>query len=92
MQVDHIEPLRRGDSGDKTHLNNLDNYNPSCRSCNYYKATYTLEQFRQRFELMVQNLQRQSTVKALLRYQRIEFATSPIQFYFEQIQEGKTNE
>lgn len=85
MQVDHIEPLRRGDVGEKSHLNNLTNYNPSCRSCNYYKATYTIEQFRERFDLMMHNLVRQSTVKALLRYELITFETNPVEFYFEKL-------
>lgn len=83
MHVDHIEPMRRGDPGDKTHLDVFENKNPSCRSCNYYKSTYSLEQFRERMDLMIQNLLRQSTVKVLLRYDKVQFTTGPVKFYYE---------
>lgn len=41
MQVDHIISLKRGGTND------IENLNPSCRSCNHYKSTLTLEQFRE---------------------------------------------
>lgn len=89
MQVDHIEPLRRGDVGDKAHLEVEENYNPACRSCNYYKDTYTVEQFRHRMDLMIQNLERQSTVKALARFGKIEFTRGPVTFWFERANSGE---
>lgn len=40
MQVDHVVPLRKGGS------DVLANMLPACRSCNHYKHTLTVEQFR----------------------------------------------
>lgn len=87
MHVDHIDPMQRGNPGDKSHLDVFENKNPSCRSCNYYKSTLSLEQFRERMDLMIQNLLRQSTVKVLLRYEKVQFTTGPVLFYFEREQD-----
>lgn len=83
MQVDHVEPMRRGDKGDKSHLDVIENKLPSCRSCNYYKSTLTLDQFRERMDVMIGNLERNSTVKVLLRYGKVQFTRGPVTFYFE---------
>lgn len=40
MQADHMVPLRKGGS------DTLDNLLPACRSCNHYKHTLTVEEFR----------------------------------------------
>ena len=40
MQVDHIKPLFNGG------LDQLENMNPSCRLCNHYKRSASLEFFR----------------------------------------------
>ena len=40
MQVDHIIPKRKGGQ------DIMANYNPACRSCNHYKDSLSLEQFR----------------------------------------------
>lgn len=85
MQVDHFVPLRRGDAGDKSHLEVIENYYPACRSCNYYKGVFDIEGFRDRIELMIQNLHRQSTVKALLRFGKVHFEDEPVVFHFEQV-------
>ena len=85
MQKDHVIPMRRGDAGDKSHLGVMSNWLPACRSCNYYKSTLTVEQFRDRMDMMIGNLERDSTVKALLRYGKVEFTRGPVVFYYEQI-------
>ncbi|MSS84510.1 HNH endonuclease [Actinomycetaceae bacterium WB03_NA08] len=92
MQEDHVIPLRRGDKGDKSHLDVLSNKMPACRSCNYYKSDMTLDQFRERMDLMIQNLERNSTVKALLRYGKIAFTRGPVEFYFEKLQKESTHD
>lgn len=50
MTVDHILPLYRGGTNYPTNLN------PSCRSCNKYKATYTVEDFRKQLSLILERL------------------------------------
>lgn len=87
LQVDHLEPLRRGDAGDKAHLEVFENYYPACRSCNYYKSTFDIEGFRARMELMIGNLRRQSTVKVLLRFNKIAFVAEPVTFHFETLKD-----
>ena len=85
MQVDHVEARKRWLGDETKHLDIMDNYLPACRSCNYYKSTLTLDDFRDRMDLMITNLERNSTVKALLRYGKIEFTRGPVTFYYEQI-------
>lgn len=83
LQVDHIKPLLRGHRKSYEGLNDFENLNPSCRSCNYFKATYDIEEFRERIDRMIPNLQPRSTVNALLRYEKIQFVNEPVVFYFE---------
>lgn len=40
MQIDHATPLRIGGADD------ISNYMPACRSCNHYKATFDIEDYR----------------------------------------------
>ena len=42
MQVDHFNSVYAYDGKDE-----LENYMPSCRQCNFYKRACTVEQFRQ---------------------------------------------
>lgn len=54
MQVDHIKPkCRNNETTAERHLggvgeDSIENFNPSCRMCNFYKGMYTIEQFRRR--------------------------------------------
>lgn len=54
MQVDHIQPkCRNNETMAERHLggvgeDSIENFNPSCRMCNFYKGMNTLEQFRMR--------------------------------------------
>ena len=51
MQVDHVEPLHRYETayaiGEADFLDEIENLMPSCRQCNFYKSTFSLEDFRQ---------------------------------------------
>lgn len=52
MQVDHFNSIYAYDG-----KNELENYMPSCRQCNFYKSTGTIEQFRQNLkETMLKGL------------------------------------
>ena len=51
LNVDHKIPLYYAEFGyDINYLESMDNYMPSCRSCNKYKTTYTTETFRKMIE------------------------------------------
>lgn len=52
MQVDHIVPISRGGADE------MGNMFPACRSCNHYKSTLSVENFRAALEHMPEVLMR----------------------------------
>lgn len=51
MQVDHIKAVYTSsleNDGVETQDDSLDNLNPSCRQCNFYKGALDIEQFRKK--------------------------------------------
>lgn len=67
-----------------THVDHIDNLMPSCASCNRYKDTYTLEEFREELEKLVERLNLRSTIYRISkRFGQVEETQSPIVFYFE---------
>lgn len=80
MQVDHVFPLRKG--GEDI----LENMFPPCRSCNHYKSTLTVEQFKQMLEKIPHTLTRDSaSYRNAVRFGLIKPKAKKITFYFETI-------
>lgn len=55
--ADHVIAIRRrGKKGKclKPHLDNIDNMYPSCRPCNNFKHTFTIERFRHELEQQIE--------------------------------------
>lgn len=78
MQIDHMEPLAKGGADSE------ENYMPACRTCNHYKSTLTVEQFREQIGLLTKRLvDRVYIYKLAQRHGRIAEINSPITFYFE---------
>lgn len=78
MRIDHIYPIRKGG------IDNLENYNPACRECNYYKSTIDIKQFKQRISTIIERLRKSFIFKLAIKYNLIE--PKPFtQFYFEKI-------
>lgn len=78
MQVEHVVPLHIG--GTDTPENML----PSCRSCNYYKSTLGIEDFREWLGGLHNRMLRDSVnYRTLTRFGLIAKNTAPIVFYFE---------
>lgn len=78
MQVDHVIALRKGGA------DSIDNMLPACRSCNHYKSTLTLEQFRTAIERMPQVLERDCvTYKIAKRFGIVQEGIKSVKFYFE---------
>lgn len=77
MQVDHIVPKKKGGE-DK-----LENYNPSCRSCNHYKRSSSLEYFRVMLKTLHSRLKKEYIFNVALDYGIVEIKPFDGVFYFE---------
>lgn len=81
MQVDHVTPLRVGG------VDELENMLPSCMSCNRYKATLDLEDFRIYLSGIPKRLMRDSVAFQVgERFGIVVISDTQIEFYFEKIQ------
>ena len=84
MQVDHIESVYLAELMHKEVDDNIDNYMPSCRMCNYYKSTSTIEQFRKRLTTMLmRNVRLPFDYRLALKYGLVKEDVKPIVFYYE---------
>jgi len=82
MQVDHIIALDRGGKDE------IDNMLPACRSCNHYKHTLTLEDFRAAIERFPAVLARDSvTYRNAVRFGMVVPEPHRVVFYFERMDE-----
>lgn len=80
MQVDHFNSVYAYDG-----KNEIGNYMPSCRQCNFYKSTGTIEQFRQNLkETMLKGLKKTFQYRLLVKYDLIRENDKEIKFYFEE--------
>ena len=79
MQVDHIEPVYLGGK------DNINNYNPSCRECNFYKGTFKIEEFKQRLTTMTERIKKPFIVRLAIKYGIISFKPFDGKFYYEKI-------
>lgn len=97
--ADHIEPIVRNFKYDKEkgrfktdgtcrkpENENIENYNPSCASCNIQKNSFSIEEFRHNIKKFVESLNKNSTqYKFAKRYGLIKETEAEVQFYFEKI-------
>lgn len=87
MQVDHVVPLRLGGE------DSIENMACSCRSCNKYKSTYTVEKFREQIEQIPGRLLRDSsTFRLAVRYGLIEIKDKDVEFWLERGEEIEKND
>lgn len=78
MQVDHMTPISRGGA------DALSNMLPACRSCNHYKATLTVEGFRQYLSRIAHRLMRDSIpFQVATRFGIVRHMRDNVTFYFE---------
>lgn len=93
MQVDHIIPQKkRGDIlGTDFKIDNIDNYNPSCRRCNHYKRALDLEQFRNYIKTLHERIEKDYIVKVGLDYGIVEINPFDGVFYFEKVRSNTTH-
>ena len=86
MQVDHIIPNTRfyvQSHKDAFKVDDFENLNPACRSCNHYKATYTLEEYRLILKVLHTKLERKPMNRVAINYGIIKLEQFDGKFYFE---------
>lgn len=96
MQVDHIFPqflfTYYAENPDKTKkegypdcdVNHIDNLNPACRSCNIFKSSWTLEEFRKELELQYdRHIKNSAKFRLMERYGIVKKQKEKILFYYE---------
>ena len=81
MQVDHIVSKYFGGEND------LSNYNPSCRSCNFYKGVETLEVFRSILKSVHIRIVKSFIVRVGIDYGIVEIKPFDGKFYFEKVKD-----
>ncbi len=77
MQVDHINPKYKGGAND------ILNYNPSCRACNFYKGTFTIDEFRQNLQTLHERFEKIFIIKMAIRYRILKYKPFENKFYYE---------
>ena len=86
MQVDHIEPRYNAVYRHKPldELNVMDNYNPSCRACNFRKGTLSVEGFRADIARQAETEMKRFQARMSIAYGLIEYHPErEVKFYFE---------
>lgn len=78
MQVDHVQAVYLGGEDE------MANYRPACRSCNFYKSTMRVEGLREQLGLIVGRLEKMLTFRLALAYGLIQITGRPVKFYFEE--------
>lgn len=78
MQVDHLKSVETFGED-----NSFENLMPSCRMCNFYKSTYTLEKFREQLGKLRGRLEKVYIYRLSKKYDLIEEKDKEIKFYFE---------
>jgi len=78
MQVDHVQSLYRG-GGDE-----MANYRPACRQCNFYKSTMSVEGLREQLSLILGRLEKLLTFRLALAHGLVRITGKPVKFYFEE--------
>lgn len=78
MQVDHIESVYWYNGA-----NDIENYNPACRMCNFYKSTMPIEDFRKQLGKLTSGLKDIFAYRLAKKYGLIQEVEKPVKFYFE---------
>lgn len=95
MTADHVEPIVRPlvcrdgvisarNVQGTPEQESLSNKLPACRSCNSYKSSLSVEDFRARVEHWPDVMEHgNSTVRAMIRFGLLELKRRPVVFWFE---------
>lgn len=88
MQVDHIRPKLWFYKGVRSeipeyHHDDLINLNPSCRQCNFYKSTFTIDEFRKQLLSLHIRIQNPFINRLGEKYGIVSIKPFEGKFYFE---------
>lgn len=87
MQIDHLVPIFRGRHDEYINTirgkDDVSNYMPACRSCNFRKDTYNIETFRKEIGLQAERLMATFQGRMSSVYGLIQYTPHKIEFYFE---------
>lgn len=84
MQVDHIIPKSNYHYyKEDGKVNDLENLNPSCRRCNHYKRSLSLEQFRERINTIHERIVKIYIAKVAIDFGIIKVQQWSNEFFFE---------
>lgn len=83
MQIDHIQPKGHKFNDRDEFINRKENLNPSCRRCNHYKRTASLETFRDMLKTLHLRTQKVYINKVAEDYGIIKVEPWDGKFYFE---------
>lgn len=78
MQIDHINSVYPNGEN-----NDISNLMPACRSCNFYKSTMTIQDFRRQLGLIAGRLEKVFIYRLACDYGLILENEKDIKFYFE---------
>ena len=86
MHVDHLVPFAATHQHEGRDPNRMENLMPSCPSCNNFKMTYGLEQFRRDLEAQVTRARMYSVnFRFAERYGLIKAVDTKVLFHFEKM-------
>lgn len=89
FNVDHLHCIRNYEYTEEftgIDVHDIKNLMPACGSCNRYKSTMDLEDFRKQLQKIPDRLKRDvCTYNIALRYGMVVEDRKPIKFYFEKV-------
>ena len=88
MQVDHIKAVYTSSLENdmvETQDDSLENLNPSCRQCNFYKGTLNIEQFRNKIKTILYGTFQSTFQAKLAKKLGMMKVTQFDKFYFEKL-------
>jgi 5-methylcytosine-specific restriction endonuclease McrA len=86
MQVDHINSKYKSRYNNEDVVESFENYNPSCRMCNFRKGALSIDEFRNEIKEQAQREMQRFQSRMSEAYGLIEYHPErEIKFYFETI-------
>lgn len=90
MQVDHVKAKYLSQLDGEDTDNSIENLMPACRQCNFYKATYSIEDFRNRLkETLLPNLMSTFQYRLAEKIGMVETKEWDGKFHFERCNDNK---